>query len=156
MIALALGLLLLGVLLAGGNRAARRRKLYRLGAGIRGGVGLWRPTAGLMAILLFAAALVLLIREDWLVAFPLAFVALGLALSARRRSHKPAAAVRAGAMSEAEARAILGVGPAATVAEVQAAYKRLMSTLHPDRGGTTGLAAQLNAARDVLVARARS
>lgn len=55
-------------------------------------------------------------------------------------------------MSPADARAILGVGPEAGVKEIDAAYRRLMRSVHPDAGGTAGLAAQLNAARDVLKA----
>jgi curved DNA-binding protein CbpA len=54
-------------------------------------------------------------------------------------------------MSLAEARSILGVGPTATRAEIKAAYARLMQVAHPDKGGTDGLAAQLNAARDRLL-----
>ncbi len=54
-------------------------------------------------------------------------------------------------MSLAQARSILGVGPAATAADIRAAYKRLMRRAHPDLGGTSGLAAQLNAARDRLI-----
>ena len=57
-------------------------------------------------------------------------------------------------MSLAQARAILGVGPAATAADIREAYTRLMRRAHPDHGGTSGLAAQLNAARDRLRARA--
>jgi curved DNA-binding protein CbpA len=53
-------------------------------------------------------------------------------------------------MSPDEARAILGVGPAATAADIREAYTRLMRRAHPDHGGTSGLAAQLNAARDRL------
>ena len=33
----------------------------------------------------------------------------------------------------------------------EAAYNRLMRMAHPDKGGTSGLAAQLNAARDRLL-----
>jgi curved DNA-binding protein CbpA len=54
-------------------------------------------------------------------------------------------------MSAAEARRILGVGEGATPQEIQAAYSRLMRAVHPDKGGTAGLAAQLNAARDRLL-----
>jgi DnaJ-class molecular chaperone len=43
-----------------------------------------------------------------------------------------------------------GAGPD----EIQAAYVRLMRAVHPDAGGTSGLAAQLNAARDRLLAKA--
>jgi curved DNA-binding protein CbpA len=54
-------------------------------------------------------------------------------------------------MSKADARSILGVGPEASREEVEAAYRRLMQRAHPDRGGSAGLAAQLNAARDRLL-----
>jgi hypothetical protein len=51
----------------------------------------------------------------------------------------------------AEAREILGVGEGASRAEIQAAYSRLIRAVHPDAGGTSGLAARLNAARDTLL-----
>jgi hypothetical protein len=54
-------------------------------------------------------------------------------------------------MSLADARAILGVGPQSGRAEIEAAYRRLMPRAHPDQGGSAGLAAQLNAARDRLL-----
>jgi curved DNA-binding protein CbpA len=54
-------------------------------------------------------------------------------------------------MSEAEARSLLGVPQAATREEIRAAYLRLIRRAHPDHGGTSGLAAQLNAARERLL-----
>ncbi|NEX91341.1 hypothetical protein G3573_01015 [Caulobacter sp. 17J65-9] len=56
-------------------------------------------------------------------------------------------------MSLAEARAVLGVDAEAGPEQIQAAYLRLMRAVHPDRGGTSGLASQLNAARDRLLDR---
>ena len=53
----------------------------------------------------------------------------------------------------AKARALLGVTADADVAEIRAAHRRLIASVHPDRGGTEALAAQLNAARDLLLAR---
>ena len=50
-----------------------------------------------------------------------------------------------------QARSILGVEESASRAEIQAAYTRLMKRAHPDKGGSEGLAAQLNAARDRLL-----
>ena len=52
---------------------------------------------------------------------------------------------------EAEARAILGVGPAATEAEIRQAYREKMARAHPDRGGRHADAARLTAARDFLL-----
>jgi DnaJ-class molecular chaperone len=54
-------------------------------------------------------------------------------------------------MSLAQARSILGVTDSATPAEIEAAYRQQIRHAHPDRGGTSGLAAQLNAARDRLL-----
>ena len=61
------------------------------------------------------------------------------------------AASSSGVMSPAEAWAALGLGPGASPQDIQAAYKRLMSKLHPDAGGSTYLAAKLNQARDTLL-----
>jgi hypothetical protein len=43
---------------------------------------------------------------------------------------------------------VLGLKPAATLAEAEAAYKRLALDAHPDRGGSNAAMARLNAARD--------
>ena len=53
----------------------------------------------------------------------------------------------------AEARSILGVGSDATVDDVRAAHRRLLSAVHPDKGGSAELASRVNAARDVLLRR---
>ena len=58
--------------------------------------------------------------------------------------------VDAGNMTEAEAWRILGLAPGASLAEVRAAHGRLIRRVHPDLGGTSGLAALINAARDRL------
>jgi curved DNA-binding protein CbpA len=55
--------------------------------------------------------------------------------------------------SVATAASILGVSPQASEAEVQAAYRRLIVRTHPDQGGTEGLAAELNAAREAMLKR---
>jgi hypothetical protein len=55
----------------------------------------------------------------------------------------------------ASARALLGLPSGADEAAIRAAHKRLITRTHPDQGGTQGLAAQINAARDLLLADAR-
>ena len=73
------------------------------------------------------------------------------AISRTRRGPKPQPKPRAPGLSEADARSLLGVEEGASAQDVQAAHQRLMKVAHPDRGGTSGLAAQLNAARDRLL-----
>jgi len=63
---------------------------------------------------------------------------------------RPKAAPRADEV--AKARALLGVSADADAAEIRAAHRRLIASVHPDRGGTEALAAQINAARDLLLA----
>ena len=55
-------------------------------------------------------------------------------------------------MTPERARQLLDVGPRATAEEVRAAHRRLAARVHPDAGGSTHLAAEINAARDVLLA----
>lgn len=60
---------------------------------------------------------------------------------------------RHGRMTPREARDLLGVGPDATRDEISAAHRRLIQRMHPDRGGSAGLAARINEARDTLLGR---
>ena len=118
----------------------------------RGG---WRLFAGLASVLLTVVGIVLAIKGDWWMGLPLVVLALGSAGGARVRRSQPGASPppqRAPeGMSAADARSILGVEPTASVADIRAAYTRLMQRAHPDKGGSAGLAAQLNAARDRLL-----
>jgi hypothetical protein len=110
----------------------------------------WRFLAGALAIACFAAAAYVGMRGGWGKSIVLVVVGLWLAVSTRRTGAVPPPSP-SGRISEAEARSILGVGPEAGGAEIKEAYARLMRMAHPDKGGTSGLAAQLNAARDRLL-----
>ena len=52
---------------------------------------------------------------------------------------------------EAQARALLGVAAGASHGEIVEAHRRLLSLVHPDRGGTNEQVHEANAARDLLL-----
>lgn len=56
------------------------------------------------------------------------------------------------AMRTSEARTLLGVGEGASADDIRAAHRRLIAKVHPDAGGSAGLATRVNAARDSLIA----
>lgn len=71
-------------------------------------------------------------------------------LSRRRRPSPPPAPPLIDDL--ARARALLGVPVDADAGAIRAAHRRLIASVHPDKGGTEALAAQINAARDLLLA----
>lgn len=76
-------------------------------------------------------------------------IAAELIRDARRRRRETSLATRG--MSVAQALEILELTAGATEQEIRTAYNRLIQRVHPDAGGSTFFAKQLNAARDVLL-----
>jgi purine-cytosine permease-like protein len=111
----------------------------------------WRIGAGIAALLAFAGGAYAGVRSEWPICIVLLVIGAWSATTARQRPTVRKATPVSSGPSVSEARAILGVGPQASKAEIQAAYSRLIRMAHPDKGGTAGLAAQLNAARDRLL-----
>jgi len=111
-----------------------------------------RIASALFAAVAASGAVVCGLRGQWIGAVVLVVLStwLGHLARAGRTSAGPAEPTT-GSMGIAEARSILGVAPDAGRAEIEAAYRRLMRRAHPDHGGSSGLAAQLNAARDRLL-----
>lgn len=123
--------------------------LVRLGRQTeRPGRGEWRIAATVLGAVMLAGGVLAGSRGAWLLAGGLGVGGLWLIGASRIRPASPSEM-----MSEAEARSLLGVGSSATREDVQAAWRRLMARAHPDQGGTEGLAARLNAARDRLLRR---
>jgi DnaJ-domain-containing protein 1 len=109
--------------------------------------GQWRVAATLISAALLAGGALALSRGAWITGAGLCGAALWLTLASRIRTVAP----KAEGLSDAEARSLLGVPVEATAQDITAAWRRLMARAHPDQGGTEGLAAKLNAAKDRLL-----
>jgi len=121
--------------------------LVRLGRQTeRRGRAHWRVTATLLGSVLLAGGALAAFRGAWLAGAGMAATGLYLAWASRIRTQ-----VRSEAISLDDARAVLGVRPGATQQEISMAWKKAMARAHPDQGGTDGLAARVNAARDRLM-----
>lgn len=118
-----------------------------------------RNVTVLKAIVWFGLAAALFAAKLW----PLAFMVLVAAGGVSAIEMWRARAVRDDAATNAvsvpptrkmdvdEAAAVLGVNVDADDEEIRAAHKKLISQIHPDKGGTDYLASKTNEARDVMI-----
>ena len=110
-----------------------------------------------VAFLVLAAAL--FAAKLWPLAF-MVLVAAGAITAIETWRERAIKAEEAGAlapqpkarMQPKEAASVLGVAEDADLETIRAAHRKLISQLHPDKGGTDYLAAKINEARDVLAA----
>jgi len=77
-------------------------------------------------------------------------IVIGWRLLAGRWPWQPNRAVRDRKLGDA--RRLLGLAPGATREDVQSAHRRLLASVHPDRGGSSAQVHEANAARDLLLA----
>lgn len=78
-----------------------------------------------------------------------AIAVLGWKMVTGRWPWEPKVATRAQAVFRA--RKLLGVTAAASREEILVSHKRLVSMVHPDRGGSNAQVHEANAARDILL-----
>jgi DnaJ family protein C protein 19 len=120
-------------------------------------------TAAVVGLLVSLAILAATGRLHWLAALGAAtlpflrpFLRQMSQWSRSRRPNGPrrgaaGSAPSAGEMSASLAREVLDLGAHPSTDEVITAHRRLMQKLHPDRGGSTYIAQQLNEAKRVLL-----
>ena len=70
---------------------------------------------------------------------------------AQNQNSKTHTATNDSSMTNAKAYEILGLKPNASKEEIITAHKKMMQKVHPDRGGSDYLAAEINKAKDTLL-----
>lgn len=138
-------------------RGYSRANPHALAQGVRAGIILVSIVGGIGA---------LATGKPWLIFLPLGVLAAMFAQESWRRQRGGSETggtssgsgygtprARSGGMSRAEALSVLGLKEGATEDQILEAYRRLIMQNHPDRGGSTYLAAKINLAKDVLLGR---
>jgi len=140
MIVVVVGVALFGLLVWAGRRRTPLRQHLRL-------------ASALLAAVAAVGAVVSGLRGSWPGALILIGLAAYLGQAARGYGRPTRIAADEIRMTPRQARSILGVEEGVSRAAIEEAYRRLIRRAHPDLGGSSGLAAQINAARDCLLRR---
>lgn len=111
--------------------------------------GHWRIASTMLAAVMIGGGTFAIWRGGIVGGFIVVCIGLQLAYASRQRTVAP----RAEGLSLSEAASILGVPADAGPEAINAAWRRVMARAHPDQGGTEGLAARVNAAKDRLLKR---
>lgn len=103
--------------------------------------------------LLCGVAVLMGLRGNFMVAVPAFTIGAGLLgfNSLLGQATTNSAAAPTVQLDKQQAYNVLGLNSGASADEIRAAHKRLQRATHPDAGGSTYLAAQINAARDLLL-----
>lgn len=121
---------------------------------ILGGYGLWAWKSGKLRGFTYEdgiAAALFLLGLRFLTTGKMLTGAMLMAGAMLWAAHRRRAAVPT-SMPVEDARRLLGVSDGASLAEIREAHRRLISRVHPDRGGSAELANRVNVARDILIA----
>jgi len=117
-----------------------------------------RAMTGLKIIVWLALSAALLAAKLWPLAFMVLIAAGGVMGieawrdgKARELDEAPPPSPPGKTMTEDEARSILGLRIGDGPDDIRTAHRKLISQLHPDKGGTDYLAAKINEARDFLL-----
>lgn len=73
--------------------------------------------------------------------------------SKQQEQGRSGGAIRTAGMTKAQALDVLGLKPGASDDEIIQAHRKLIARVHPDRGGSDYLAAQINQAKKILLKR---
>ena len=120
-------------------------KFVRIGGAVLAGLA----GLGLIIARRIGFAILLFMAAAWLTGLPVRLP--GFGFGHRRSSGSYSNSAPPGGMTRARALEVLGLEAGANREDIRRAHKVLMQKLHPDHGGSTHLAAEVNAAKDFLL-----